>query len=91
MRIFDYEVETTLSENERQNLMRITTSWKEEGRLEGREEVLVRLRQTLELLLTARFGERALDLIGRLPNLDHVSLDRLVDQLRAGAELSDLD
>ena len=75
-------------------MMRITTSWKEEGRLEGREEgreeVLVRLRQTLELLLTARFGERAAALIARLPQLDHVSLDRLVDQLTAGAELCDL-
>ena len=98
MRIFDHEVETTLSEEERQSMMRITTSWKEEGRLEGREEgivvgreeVLVRLRQTLELLLTARFGERAAALIARLPQLDHTALDRIVDQLRAGTELSEL-
>ncbi|MFN8614038.1 MAG: hypothetical protein U0931_41285 [Vulcanimicrobiota bacterium] len=94
MRIFDHEVETTLSEEERQDVMRITTSWKEEGRLEGREEgrkeVLVRLRQSLELLLTARFGEQATPLIERLPQLDSSALDRLVDQLSAGAALNEL-
>lgn len=90
MRIFDHEVETTLSEEERQSMMRITTSWKEEGRLEGREEGIVRLRQTLELLLTARFGDQATPLIERLPQLDSSALDRLIDQLSAGAGLNEL-
>lgn len=98
MRIFDHEVETTLSEEERQGMMRITTSWKEEGRLEGREEGiaigrqhnLVQLRQTVKLLLAARFGEQASALIERLPQLDSAALDRFVDQLSAGADLNDL-
>ena len=110
MRIFDHEVETTLSEEERQGMMRITTSWKEEGRLEGRAEGreegiaagreegiamgrqqnLVQLRQTVKLLLAARFGEQANALIERLPQLDSPVLDRLIDQLSSNAELSDL-
>ena len=106
MRIFDYEVETTLSEEERQGMMRITTSWKEEGRLEGRQEGiaagreegiaigrqqnLVQLRQTVKLLLAARFGKQATALIERLPQLDSPVLDRLIDRLSSNAELSDL-
>ncbi len=98
MRIFDQEVETTLSEEERQGMMRITTSWKEEGRLEGREEGiaigrrhnLVQLRQTVKLLLAARFGEQANALVERLHQIESPALDRLIDQLSAGAELNDL-
>lgn len=79
-------------------MMRITTSWKEEGRLEGREEGiaigrrhnLVQLRQTVKLLLAARFGEQANALVERLHQIESPALDRLIDQLSAGAELNDL-
>lgn len=83
-------------------MMRITTSWKEEGRLEGiaagrqegiavgRQQILDRLRQTVKLLLTARFGEQATGLMDRLPQLEPPALEQLIDQLAAGADLDEL-
>jgi len=93
VRIFEQDVET-LPQEERQAVMRITTSWKEEGRQEGLEEArresLDRLRKSLKLVLAARFGAQADALIERLPQMDTAALDTLLDQLTAGADLREL-
>ncbi|ODT71186.1 hypothetical protein ABS71_08220, partial [bacterium SCN 62-11] len=109
VRIFNQDVEN-LPQKERQAVMRITTSWKEEGRQEGlhegrqeglhegrqegrhegRQEGLDQLRLSLGLVLTARFGEKANSLVGRLSQLDFSELDRLLGQLHAGTDLEDL-
>lgn len=101
VRIFDQGVEK-LPQEERQAVMRITTSWKEEGRhegqlegrqqgrLEGRQEGLEQLRLSLKLVLSARFGERANAHIDRLAELDSAALDALLSKLQAGHDLKDL-
>ncbi len=70
--------------------MRMTTSWEEKGRVEGRQEGLDRLRISIKLTLRARFGEQAEPLIARLQQLDTADLDALLDRLSAGAELNEL-
>ena len=90
VRIFNQDLET-LPQEERQAVMRMTTSWEEKGRQEGRQEGLERLRTSIKLILRARFGESAEPLISRLARLDTAALDILLERLSAGANLSDLD
>ena len=93
VRIF-YENLETLPQEERQAVMRVTTSWKEEGRLEGIEEGrrlnLQRLRSSLQMVLSLRFGDSAGPLLARISQMDVAALDLLHDQLAAGAELPEL-
>ncbi len=101
VRIFHENLEN-LPQEERQAVMRVTTSWKEEGRLEGleqgleqgieegRRQNLQRLRSSLQMVLSLRFGESAAPLIASLSQMDAAALDSLHDQLAAGAELPEL-
>lgn len=91
VRIFDKAVEQ-LPKEERQGIMRVTTSWKEEGRVEGlvegRKEGLI---VALKLFLEKHFGATAEPLLARLPGLDTETLTELLDKLYAGAELHELE
>jgi hypothetical protein len=94
LRIFQESLET-IPMGERQKVMQMTTSWKEEGRKEGRQEGRKEgrqeaLSQVLPTLLRFRFGDRAAPLIQKLPKATLAYLERLHQQLEAGAELDQL-
>ena len=95
VRIFRESLEN-IPLGERQVIMEVTTSWKEEGRIEGREEGLKvgqreGLSQGLATALRCRFGQNAAVLLLRLPEMELASLERLREQLEAGLELEQLD
>ena len=94
LRIFQENLET-VPMGERREIMQMTTSWKEEGRREGRQEGRREgrqqaLSQVLPTLLRFRFGDQAAALVQKLHNADLAYLERLHQQLEAGAELDQL-
>ena len=81
-----------LPQEERQEVMRSSTSWEEigykKGRAEGKAEGQTEgLRRGLELTLQSRFGPAAEPLIARLPGLDLAGLENLYQQLASSPEL----
>jgi len=82
MRIFNHCLEK-LPQEERREIMQITTSWKEEGRLEG-------LIEGLETALQLKFGDQAKPLIQRMRNYTLPALEELRTKLLAGALLEQL-
>lgn len=90
VRIYQRNLET-LFQAERQEIMQYTNSWIEEGLEQGRVEGRVEaLRESLAVLLVRLFGERAAQLVQRLPDLSVEALNDLQQQLKAGAELEQL-
>jgi len=98
VRIFDRSLEE-LSQEERREIMQITTSWKEEGRIEGlaegrnegRNEGLVEgLLEGLETALQLKFGSQAWPLIQRMQNYSLDALQELRRKLLDGAQLDQL-
>ena len=87
VRIFD-EILETLPEMEQQDIMQITTSWKEEGRLVGRHESVPKVVPTA---LHALHGDRAKGLTERLQTFDLATLQKLDRQIVSGAQLENLE
>mgnify|MGYP003585249315 CR=1 FL=1 len=98
VRIFKRSLEK-LPQDERQEIMQITNSWKEEGRIEGlaegrskgRNEGLVEgLLEGLETALELKFGPPARPLILRMQNYSLDALQELRRKLLDGAQLDEL-
>jgi hypothetical protein len=85
--IFQSEL-STMELQEREQIMQITTSWKEEGRIEGRieEKLSIILR-----LLNRKFGNLSEEISTRIKSLEPSQLDTLTEDLLEFQTLDDLD
>ena len=81
-KIFQSEL-STMELQEREQIMQITTSWKEEGRLE--EKLAITLR-----LLKRKFGTLESDIADRIKSLEPSQLDSLTEDLLDFQSLDDL-
>jgi hypothetical protein len=86
VRVFSSSLEK-LPQEERQGIMQITNSWKEEGRNEGLVEGLL---EGLETALELKFGPPARPLILRMQNYSLDELQELRRKLLVGAQLDEL-
>jgi hypothetical protein len=82
-RLFDSELES-VPEREKESVMEITTSWKEEGRQEGSARTLLRQ-------LARRCGPLTDDVADRVRSLPLDALDRLADALLDFSSMADLE
>ncbi|MBX3168314.1 MAG: flagellar assembly protein H [Candidatus Eremiobacteraeota bacterium] len=90
VRVFEKILET-IPEGEQGGIMRITTSWKEEGRVEGLQEGRVEgLRDGVGLALELKFGPKSAPLVERIRSFDLDALQTLQERLRDGATLEEL-
>jgi hypothetical protein len=85
---FEREADTVLTTNERTTMLELTTSWKEEGRQEGRREESVRLALRL---LQRRFGALPADAESRIRALSLEQSESLAEALLDFASVSDLN
>lgn len=89
---FKRELEQTVAPPQREELMELTTSWKEEGIVEGRMEgELEAHRRMVRRLLSRRIGELNLDQLQMLNQLSTTQLEDLGDSLLDFSGLSSLD
>jgi hypothetical protein len=93
---FDHEADTVLTGNERSKMLELTTSWKEEGRVEGRTEgrheecvrLVLRLSQRrfgpLDALVEGQINALSLDRLESLAEalLDFATVSELIHWLR---------
>jgi uncharacterized protein DUF4351 len=82
-RLFDSELET-VPEREKEGVMEITTSWKEEGLQQGSARIVSRQ-------LVRRCGPLPVDMAERVGKLPAEALDRLADALLDFSSLADLE
>lgn len=65
---------STIELEEQEKIMQLTTSWKEEGKLEGQIETIVRL-------LNKKFGSISEEVTAKIESLAIAQLDRLTEEL----------
>jgi predicted transposase YdaD len=77
----------TMETREQEQIMQITTSWKEEGRVEGRieEKLAITLRQ-----LNRKLGNLPEAIAERIKSLEPIQLDSLTEDLLDFQSLDDL-
>jgi Domain of unknown function (DUF4351) len=85
---FQVEVDKIKLPKERENVMEITTSWKEEGRVEGRESGE---RGLVIKLLTKKVGNLSPELLARVSSLNIDRLETLAEDLLDFKHVGDLE
>jgi predicted transposase YdaD len=76
---------------EQEQIMQITTSWKEEGRVEGREQGIVEGQSsTILRLLNRKLGNLPESIADRIKSLEPIQLDSLTEDLLDFQSLDDL-
>ncbi|WP_232432355.1 DUF4351 domain-containing protein [Chamaesiphon minutus] len=85
---FRVEVDKIKLPQERENIMEITTSWKEEGRIEGRVEGQ---RALAIKLLTRKLGNLSPELLSRLNGLSLDRVEALAEELLDFTSVGDLE
>jgi Domain of unknown function (DUF4351) len=85
---FQVEVDKIKLPQERENVMEITTSWKEEGRVEGRESGE---RELVIKLLTKKVGNLSPELLTRVSSLNIDRLEALAEDLLDFKHVGDLE
>ena len=85
---FQVEVDKIKLPQERENVMEITTSWKEEGRVEGRESAT---RALAIKLLTKKVGNLSPELLARVSSLNLDRLEALAEDLLDFKHVGDLE
>jgi Domain of unknown function (DUF4351) len=85
---FQIEVDKIKLPKEREEVMEITTSWKEEGRVEGRES---EGRMLVVKLLTKKVGNLSPELLARVSSLNLDRLEVLAEDLLDFKHVADLE
>jgi Domain of unknown function (DUF4351) len=85
---FQVEVDKIKLPQERENVMEITTSWKEEGRVEGRESGE---RGLVIKLLTKKVGNLSPEILARVSSLNIERLEALAEDLLDFKHVGDLE
>jgi hypothetical protein len=89
--IFQSEI-STIGLEEREQIMQITTSWKEEGRVEGREEGRIEGQSnTILRQLNRKLGSLPEEIAKRIQSLELVQLDSLTEDLLDFETFDDLN
>jgi hypothetical protein len=89
--IFQSEI-STIGLEEREQIMQITTSWKEEGRVEGREEGRIEGQSnTILRQLNRKLGNLPEEIAKRIQSLELVQLDSLTEDLLDFETFDDLN
>jgi hypothetical protein len=89
--IFQSEI-STIGLEEREQIMQITTSWKEEGRVEGREEGRIEGQSnTILRQLNRKLGNLPEEITKRIQSLELVQLDSLTEDLLDFETFDDLN
>ena len=74
----------TIEPEEQEKIMQITTSWKEEGKLEGQKNTILRL-------LNKKLGSLSQQTVTTIKSLDAAQLDRLTEELLDFESIAELE
>ena len=81
--IFQTQIDT-IEPEEQEKIMQITTSWKEEGKLEGQKNTILRL-------LNKKLGSLSQQTVTTIKSLDAAQLDRLTEELLDFESIAELE
>jgi hypothetical protein len=85
---FQVEVDKIKLPTERENVMELTTSWKEEGIVQGRESAT---RSLVIKQLTRKFGNLSPELLARVNSLSIDRVEALAEDLLDFTSVGDLE